>query len=140
MDNTNPNNESFDPAISLDGSTVVFTSNASNLMPDDTNGRADIFLMPTGLTDGVLLIAPRLPAGTQNAPYDGELRALGGAKPLFWTLVEGKLPPGVFLHPRTGALTGIPQRPGIYRFTVEVSDTGRPVRRVRREFEISVRP
>ena len=140
MDNTNPNNESFEPAISLDGSTVVFTSGASNLLPTDTNGVADIFLMPTGLTDGVLLIAPRLPEAHQGAAYDGLFKAAGGAQPLFWSVVEGKLPPSVFLDSRSGALTGIPQRPGIYRFTVEVSDTGRPMRRASRRFEIVVRP
>ncbi len=34
---------SFAPDISEDGSTIVFHSNASGLVPDDTNGVADIF-------------------------------------------------------------------------------------------------
>jgi Tol biopolymer transport system component len=38
------NGESFDPSISDSGRYVVFTSEASNLVPGDTNGRADIFL------------------------------------------------------------------------------------------------
>lgn len=38
------NGESFDPSISDNGRYVVFTSEASNLVPGDTNGRSDVFL------------------------------------------------------------------------------------------------
>jgi hypothetical protein len=38
------NGESFDPSISDSGRFIVFTSEASNLVPNDTNGRADVFL------------------------------------------------------------------------------------------------
>ena len=38
------NQGSFRPQISLDGSTVVFHSRASDLVPGDTNGKEDIFL------------------------------------------------------------------------------------------------
>lgn len=41
---TGGNGESFDPSISDSGRYVVFTSEASNLVPGDTNGKADIFL------------------------------------------------------------------------------------------------
>ncbi|WP_287382488.1 Ig-like domain-containing protein, partial [Methanobacterium sp.] len=36
--------QSFDPSINADGRYVVFTSYASNLVPNDVNERADIFL------------------------------------------------------------------------------------------------
>lgn len=38
------NGESFDPSVSDSGRFIVFTSEASNLVPNDTNGRADVFL------------------------------------------------------------------------------------------------
>ncbi|MEA2441724.1 MAG: hypothetical protein QOH76_3148 [Thermoleophilaceae bacterium] len=38
-----PNADSFAPAVSGDGGTVVFTSHASNLVGGDTNGSADVF-------------------------------------------------------------------------------------------------
>ena len=38
------NQESYDPAMSNDGRFVVFTSLASNLVPDDTNDDYDVFL------------------------------------------------------------------------------------------------
>ncbi|HAF58851.1 MAG TPA: hypothetical protein DCL00_04605 [Opitutae bacterium] len=38
------NGSSLRPSISLDGSTVVFHSRASDLVPGDTNGKEDVFL------------------------------------------------------------------------------------------------
>ncbi len=38
------NDQSFDAAISADGAYIVFASRASNLVVDDTNGVADLFL------------------------------------------------------------------------------------------------
>jgi Tol biopolymer transport system component len=39
--------ESTQPAISEDGKAVVFASTSTNLVPDDTNGRSDIFVVGT---------------------------------------------------------------------------------------------
>ena len=46
------NGDWYDPAISADGRYIAFESNASNLVPGDTNGMPDIFVhdMQTGLT------------------------------------------------------------------------------------------
>jgi archaellum component FlaF (FlaF/FlaG flagellin family) len=43
------------PKISADGRYVVFTSSATNLVPDDTNGLADVFVhdRDTGLTERI---------------------------------------------------------------------------------------
>ena len=41
------NSDSFTPSISADGRFVAFTSNASNLVPGDTNYKDDIFLRDT---------------------------------------------------------------------------------------------
>ena len=38
------NGDSFRPRISDDGSTIVFYSRASNLVPGDSNGKEDIFI------------------------------------------------------------------------------------------------
>jgi Tol biopolymer transport system component len=43
-DGTQGNNGSGDPSISADGRYVAFTSEASNLVPGDTNGTWDIFV------------------------------------------------------------------------------------------------
>lgn len=39
-----PNNHSYQPSVSADGRFVAFQSNASNLVPDDTNSRPDVFV------------------------------------------------------------------------------------------------
>jgi len=38
------NSGSFEPALSADGQYVAFVSEATNLVPNDTNGRADVFV------------------------------------------------------------------------------------------------
>lgn len=43
-----PNGDSVDPMISADGRFVVFTSDASDLVPNDNNGFADIFVRNLG--------------------------------------------------------------------------------------------
>jgi len=47
--------ECVNPAISEDGSTVVFTSPSSDLVPGDTNARQDVFIhsLETGVTERV---------------------------------------------------------------------------------------
>ena len=43
------NDESFNPSISKDGNLVAFESLASNLVPGDTNGAADVFVRNVSL-------------------------------------------------------------------------------------------
>ena len=47
-DATQGNAYSFSPAISADGTVVAFSSAATNLVADDTNGRLDIFVCVRG--------------------------------------------------------------------------------------------
>jgi hypothetical protein len=143
---TNPNAESIDPAISLDGTAVVFASAATNLVPNDDNGARDVFLVTTGINDPAppapvpIILGSRLPPAQQSVPYAAQLRAAGGAQPLFWNVSQGTLPPGLFLDPKTGRLTGIPKQEGRYRFTVVVMDANRPARFVRKTLTLVVRP
>lgn len=76
---TNANNGASDPRISGDGSRVLYASLASNLVPGDTNGVADLFLAATDNS-----IAPQRvnvgPAGVQandTTDYLGALNANG---------------------------------------------------------------
>jgi len=54
-DATQANSESLDPSISADGRYVAFSSSATNLVPGDNNGYADVFVhdRQTGLTERV---------------------------------------------------------------------------------------
>src|SRR5580765_8002845 len=63
------NGESFIPAISADGRYVAFASDASNLVPDDTNGFRDVFVRDrvTGTTVRVSVDSTGLEADDASA-------------------------------------------------------------------------
>jgi Tol biopolymer transport system component len=46
-DGTQGNGLSFAPIVSADGTLVVFSSEAGNLVPDDSNGIRDVFVAST---------------------------------------------------------------------------------------------
>jgi hypothetical protein len=61
------NGSSFVPAISADGRYIAFYSDASNLVPDDTNGARDVFVrdLQTGETS-------RVSVGSSGAEANGD--------------------------------------------------------------------
>ena len=65
---------------------------------------------------------PSLPNGTLGAAYSTRLAVAGGTPPYTWSIIVGTLPEGLTLNGTTGALTGTPQTPGAFNFTVQVSD------------------
>ncbi len=65
-----------------------------------------------------------LPDASPGQLYYQELHATGGNAPYIWTL-RGKLPPGITLDSPTGTLTGIPDTPGDFRFSIVVTDSAR---------------
>src|SRR4051812_27549500 len=71
------NGDSFDPSISGDGRFVAFESRASNLVPDDTNGEMDVFVLDRDTdANGVLDEAgktsvTRVSVGPGRAEADG---------------------------------------------------------------------
>lgn len=94
----------------------------------DEDGATDLVtaagLQPavTILLAGAMAIQPAsLPGGALGSPYAAQLSATGGSPPYGFQLIAGVLPPGLALA-SSGALSGIPARPGTYAFTVEVRD------------------
>lgn len=63
-----------------------------------------------------------LPGGAVGTAYATTLAATGGAKPYFWSIPAGKLPPGLSLNNVTGALTGTPTGAGSYPIEVKIED------------------
>ena len=53
------NNFNLRAAISVDGQRVAFTSFASNLVPDDTNGIPDVFVHDLPKDRAARVLAPR---------------------------------------------------------------------------------
>ena len=66
------NNTSDQPAISADGRFVAFTSTATNLHPDDTDGVDDVFVRD--LQDNTTALVSRA-AGATGVKSDGQSRA-----------------------------------------------------------------
>ena len=66
-----------------------------------------------------------LPKAYLRQQYETHLEARGGITPLRWEIAEGTPPPGIVLA-RDGVLSGIPMETGEFKFTVTVTDGGRP--------------
>ncbi len=88
----------------------------------DTEGRV-------ATASAALIVAQRLAIKTRSlkaarlgSAYGARLTTAGGAKPLKWKLVSGKLPLGVRFAPRLGTFVGTPHRGGTFRVVVEASD------------------
>ncbi len=138
MDGINPNGESLDPALSRDATALAFASVATNLIPSDDNNTRDVFILVTGVSDPPIIVSPALPATRAGTAYSAALEVVGGQRPLFWTLEEGILPPGLFLDSQTGEISGLPQKTGRFTFTLLVTDAGRPARTALRTFTVLV--
>ena len=70
--------------------------------------------------------------------YTLPLAATGGSAPYNWQLLEGNLPPGLKLHPRSGKISGVATTPGQYTFTIGVTDSRVPQLQAQRDFTIQV--
>jgi hypothetical protein len=66
-----------------------------------------------------------LPRAYLKQQYETHLEARGGITPLRWEITEGTAPAGIVLA-KDGVLSGIPTETGEFRFTVTVTDGGRP--------------
>jgi large repetitive protein len=63
-----------------------------------------------------------LPAASLNNPYAAALATSGGTAPFTWQITSGTLPSGIVMS-SAGYLSGITPTPGVYTFTVEVTDS-----------------
>lgn len=73
----------------------------------------------------LVVLTTNLPKAYLRQHYEVHLEARGGITPLRWEITEGALPEGVLLA-RDGVLSGAPTETGEFRFTVTVTDGGRP--------------
>lgn len=79
-----------------------------------------------------------LPAGVVGTAYDARFVAEGGRQPYTWSIREGKLPPGLELDEKSGALMGLPTASGEFRFTVALQDSSEPRNAVERKYSLVI--
>jgi len=82
---------SYKPAISSNGQTIAFTSIASSLVPEDTNGTWDVFLK--NLTTGETQLISKVPGGAQGNSLSGAPSvSADGSEIAFVSLASNLLP------------------------------------------------
>lgn len=64
-----------------------------------------------------------LPDGVVGSAYSNTLQEAGGVGPFAWAVVSGALAPGTTLGALSGTISGTPTAPGIYNFTVQITDS-----------------
>jgi hypothetical protein len=74
-----------------------------------------------------LRISGTLPAAMANQSYAALISVSGGRPPYQFSVNVGALPTGIQLDPQSGALTGKPASPGLYPFSIRVTDATRRV-------------
>jgi hypothetical protein len=92
-----------------------------------------------GTAEGAQLVidTTALPGTYPRAAYSVRLQQHGGVPPFHWKVEKGELPPGLRLE-NDGTLHGSPEKVGEYRFTISVTDGGKPPQAVQREYLLNI--
>lgn len=80
----------------------------------------------------------KLKRASERVTYAWSLAGSGGAPPYTWSVTAGALPPGLSLEP-VGAYAGAPTAPGMYSFTVTVTDASSPPETASHTFTLPVK-
>lgn len=110
MGGAQPNGDSFNPSVSGNGRYIAFRSNASNLVPDDTNGRSDIFVYDRD-TGNIERVSVSSEGAQANASSDRAIMSDNGRFVSFYSdasnLVDGDTNGvgDIFIHDRNTDIT-----------------------------------
>jgi hypothetical protein len=85
----------------------------------------------------IVVLTTSLPKAYLRQHYETHLEARGGITPLRWELTEGTPPAGIVLG-RDGLLSGAPTETGEFRFTVTLTDSGRPAAQRNQQLVLTV--
>jgi hypothetical protein len=126
-----PQNFSLNPLTGeISGTPTGTTASTSSfrIQVADTNGQLDeqILSIRINLPTAPNITTTTLPNGTVGAAYSTSVTATGEIGNLRWTIISpgtGPLPPGLDIDPDTGVISGDPTTPGVFPFTVQVTDT-----------------
>jgi hypothetical protein len=86
-----------------------------------TSARATVTVMPP-VTSSLAITNSALPTADAGVLYSASLSAIGGTAPYQWTLASGILPSGIQLQTSSGVIGGKSALPGLFPFSVQVTD------------------
>jgi large repetitive protein len=113
-------------AVAADGSVVGKPTSAgvyrATLRLSDDEGRTADYAANFAVATRLAVRTRALRPGKVGRLYRAKVASIGGVLPRAWKIVRGPLPKGVRFDRRTGALRGIPKKPGRYRVAFQVTD------------------
>ena len=71
---------------------------------------------------GFINVSPSLAKAAVKQAYNKSVAVQGGVTPYQFAITDGHLPAGLTLNPQTGAISGVPQASGVFKFRVLVTD------------------
>ena len=89
------------------------------------SGSTSNLLTQTVNSPSLIMDTASLPNGDLKAVYSQSLSALYGKSPYSWSIITKygqSLPTGLKLNSNSGVISGTPAKPGVYTFTVRVTD------------------
>jgi Putative Ig domain len=138
LDGTLPRGLTFDARSgAITGTPEVAGSFAVKVGVSDSEGRTAGVDLTIAVSPRLTIAPTRLEPARTSRPYRATVTTLGGVEPIKFELLSGRLPAGVRLDPRTGALTGKPRTAGSYRLAIGARDALGAT--ARRAFVLSVR-
>ena len=104
----------------------------------DTDGRTDTQDQTWKIVKKLQIVSLSLPNAPKNKWYSTIVKAVGGKKPYVWS-VDGALPDGLSLNPKTGTISGTPANSSInLPFTLSVQDSDVPAQQSQKQLKINV--
>ena len=117
--------------------TTTFTVQARDQAGNTTRKTFSLTIdppRPLVITNASDQLAP----GRVGVSYATGVFADGGVPPYRWSLIAGRLPPGLSLTTSPGRITGTPTAAGTFAFTLRVTDQGGQA--ATRQFSITISP
>jgi large repetitive protein len=118
--------------LTLDPATGVINGDADSvgffqmrISVTDTLGLTTTLDLPVTVAARLAITKKALPAAKVGKAYKARFLARGGVAPKKWIILGGRpglLPAGIKLNAKTGELSGIPKKAGIYRLRMQVVD------------------
>jgi hypothetical protein len=113
--------------LSLSGGSITGTPTTVGSYPaqvtvTDANGNAKSTSLTFRVAPKLVISTKRVASATVGSRYSFRLGTKGGVRPVRWTVASGKLPAGLKLNARTGAIAGVARAAGTARVAIRAKD------------------